>query len=91
MANENYKDVQLGFDRTQLYKEFTQPQINRSTALQSVMSFCKFNQLKMTNTEIMALCIKYINFIETGDTNWAKSVDSYLEKKYKDNDGILID
>lgn len=80
----NYQDLQLGFDRTQLYKEFTQPQINRSTALQAVMSFCKFNQLKMTNVEVMALCNKYINFIETGNTDWAKAVDKYLMEKYEE-------
>jgi hypothetical protein len=91
MANQDYKDLQLGFDRTQLYKEFTQPQINRSTALQAVMSFCRTNQLKMTNVEVMALCNKYVKFIENGDTSWAKTVDKYLEDKFQDTDGVLID
>jgi hypothetical protein len=87
----NYQDLQLGFDRTQLYKEFTQPQINRSAALQAVMNFCKINQIKMSNVEIMALCNKYVNFIETGDTSWAKLVDKYLAEKLQENDGVLID
>ena len=83
-SKKSYEDLQMGFDRTQLYKEYTQPQINRSTALQAVMSFCKVNQLKMTNVEVMALCNKYISFIETGDTSWAKTVDKYLMSKYEE-------
>ena len=76
--------MNFGFDRTQLYKEFTQPQINRSAALQAVMNFCKVNQIKMTNVEIMALSNKYFSFIETGDTSWAKTVDKYLMDKYEE-------
>lgn len=87
----NYQDLQLGFDRTQLYKEFTQPQINRSSALQAVMNFCKINQIKMSNVEIVALCNKYVSFIETGDTSWAKIVDKYISEKFQENDGVLID
>jgi hypothetical protein len=83
-TNNNYQDLQLGFDRTQLYKEHIQPQINRSTALQAVMNFCKFNQLKMSNVEVMALCKKYIDFIENGNTEWAKAVDKYLMDKYEE-------
>ena len=82
-SKQSYEDLQMGFDRTQLYKEYTQPQINRSAALQAVMNFCKFNQIKMSNVEIMALCNKYISFIETGDTSWAKIVDKYLMYKYE--------
>jgi hypothetical protein len=80
----DYQELQLGFDRTQLYKEHIQPQINRSAALQAVMNFCKINQLKMSNVEVMALCKKYIKFIETGDTEWAKTVDKYIMDKYEE-------
>lgn len=83
-SKQTYENLQMGFDRTQLYKEFTQPQINRSSALQAVMNFCKVNQIKMTNVEIMALCNKYISFIETGDTSWAKTVDKYIMDKYEE-------
>jgi hypothetical protein len=83
-SKKSYEEMSFGFDRTQLYKEYTQPQINRSAALQAVMNFCKVNQLKMTNVEIMALSNKYISFIETGDTSWAKTVDKYLMDKYEE-------
>jgi hypothetical protein len=83
-SKKSYEDLQLGFDRTQLYKEYTQPQINRSAALQAVMNFCKVNQIKLANVEIMALTKKYVDFIETGDTSWAKAVDKYLMSKYEE-------
>lgn len=83
-SKKSYEDLQYGFDRTQVYKEYTQPQINRSTALQAVMSFCKFNQLKMTNVEVMALSKKYVDFIETGSTEWAKAVDKYIMDKFEE-------
>lgn len=79
-----YEELQYGFDRTQVYKEFTQPQINRSSALQAVMNFGKINQIKMSNVEVMALTKKYLLFIETGDTEWAKTVDKYLMDKYEE-------
>jgi hypothetical protein len=78
---KSYENLSFGFDRTQMFKEVIQPQNNRSTALHAVMSFCSVNQIKMTNMEIMALCKKYVNFIENGDIAWAKSVDEYLAKK----------
>ena len=83
-SKQSYEDLQMGFDRTQLYKEYTQPQINRSAALQAVMNFCKINQIKMSNVEIVALTKKYLDFIETGDTSWAKIVDKYLMDKYEE-------
>jgi hypothetical protein len=83
-SKKSYQDLQLGFDRTQLYKEYTQPQINRSAALQAAMSFCNLKEIKMTNVEVMALCNKYVSFIETGDTSWAKTVDKYIMDKYEE-------
>ena len=82
----NYQDIQLGFDRTQLYKEYTHPQIIRSTALNTVMDFCKMNGIKLNTKETIAMVNKYVNFIETGDTSWVKTVDEYIVKKYEDID-----
>jgi hypothetical protein len=82
-SKKSYEDLQLGFDRTQLYKEYTQPQINRSAALQAAMSFCNLKEIKMTNVEIMRLSQRYVEFIETGDTSWAKIVDEHITKNYK--------
>lgn len=79
-----YENLQLGFDRTQIYKEYTHPHYVRMNAMEAVMKFCHLNQLRLTNKETMALVNKYVKFIETGDTAWAEKVDEYLMKKYEE-------
>jgi hypothetical protein len=76
-----YETMAMGFDRTQLFKEWVQPQINRSSALSTTMTIIESNGLKLTNKEILALCEKYILYLETGDTTWADSVDNYMKTK----------
>jgi hypothetical protein len=88
---QDYENLQMGFDRTQLYKEYTQPQINRSTALQATMNWSKVNQYKLELPEIIALTNKFVQYIETGDTSWMKKTEKYLQEKMQEIDGILID
>ena len=88
---QEYENLQMGFDRTQLFKEFSQPQITRSTALQVTLNWCKVNQYKLELPEIMALTNKFVQYIETGDTSWMKKTEKYLQEKMQDMDGILID
>jgi hypothetical protein len=83
---KTYENLQMGFDRTQLFKEYTHPQIIRSTALTTVMDFCKMNGIKLNTKETIAMVNKYVKFIETGDTAWVKTVDEYIIKKYEDID-----
>tara|TARA_R110000868_G_scaffold65849_1_gene196706 strand:+ start:272 stop:529 length:258 start_codon:yes stop_codon:yes gene_type:complete len=82
-----FQDLQLGFDRTQLYKEHIQPQINRTAALRAVLDFSKMNQIKLTTKELIKMTERYIQFIETGDKSWVELVDNYLLAKY-DEDNI---
>ena len=85
MENKNaYEQHELGFNRTQLYKEHTHPHHIRQSAVIAVMEFCKLNQLRLNTKETFALVNKYVLFIETGDTKWAEKVDEYLIKKYED-------
>jgi hypothetical protein len=77
-----YETMAMGFDRTQLFKEWVQPQINRSSALSTTMTIIESNDLKLTNKEILALCEKYILYLETGDTTWADTVDDYINKNH---------
>lgn len=89
MANETkkpYEDLQMGFDRTQLYKEYIQPQINRQSALNNVLSFCKMMQIKLTTEELFLLVDRFQSFIETGDSTWAKKVDNFIKAKYEEQD-----
>jgi len=88
---QDYENLQMGFDRTQLYKEYTQPQINRSTALQATLNWCKVNQYKFELPEVIALTEHFVDYIETGDTSWMKKTEKYLQEKMQEIDGILID
>jgi len=81
----------MGFDRTQLYKEYTQPQINRSTALQATMNFIRVNQYQLSLTETIALSENFVKYIEDGKTDWMKKTEQYLQNKLQDIDGVLID
>jgi hypothetical protein len=80
-----YEDLQMGFDRTQLFKEHQLPQLNRSTALQSVLSFCKLNQIQPTTQELFQMTERYVAYIETGDREWVKMVDNYIKSKYEED------
>jgi hypothetical protein len=77
-----HETMAMGFDRTQLFKEWVQPQINRSSALSTTTTIIQSYGLKLTNKEILALCEKYILYLETGDTTWADTVDDYINKNH---------
>lgn len=90
-TNKNYEDLQLGFDRTQLFKEYTQPQITRSSALNATMDWCKINQYPLSLSEIIALSQHFVSYIEEGKTDWMKKTENYLKDKHQTVDGVLID
>jgi hypothetical protein len=81
---KNYEEVQMGFDRTQLYKEYIQPQINRSSALSNVLSFVKIMGLKPTTEELFLMVERFQSFVETGDKDWVKRMDKFIKEKYED-------
>lgn len=78
---KNYQDLQLGFDRTQLYKEYVQPQINRSTALRTTIEYCTLHGIQLNVKETMTMTKRFMEYLETGDTSWMDKMESYLEKK----------
>lgn len=79
-----YEDLQMGYDRTQIYKEFIQPQINRTSALNNVMSFVKMMKITPTTEELFLLVERFESFIETGNKDWVNKVDMYVERKHKE-------
>jgi hypothetical protein len=89
--NKPYETQQMGFDRTQLFKEYTQPQITRSSALNATMDWCKINQYPLSLSEVIALSQHFVAYIEEGKTDWMKKTENYLKEKHQDNDSILID
>ena len=82
MANQNnYQEHELGFNRTQLFKEWNQPQINRSTALKITVEYCTLNDIQLGVKETMQMTKRFMDYLETGNTDWMDKMDSYLEKK----------
>jgi hypothetical protein len=81
-----YEDLQMGYDRTQVYKEFIQPQINRTSALNNVMSFVKMMKINPTTEELFLLVERFQMFIETGDKQWVTKVDTWLKDKYEEQE-----
>ena len=76
-----YEDKQFGFDRTQMFKEHTHPQIVRQSALSFTMEFCKLNEIKLTTGEILAMNRRMVQYIETGDESWAELADGHIFNK----------
>lgn len=76
-----HENLQLGFDRTQLFKEWVQPQINRSSSLSSTIEYCRINKIQLSVKETIAMCKRFEEYIETGNTSWMEKMDEYMEKK----------
>ncbi len=89
MANQNnYQEHELGFNRTQLFKEWTQPQINRSTALRSTIEYCTLHGIKLDIKLTMLMTKRFMEYLETGDTSWMDKMESFLEER-KQLEGVL--
>jgi hypothetical protein len=78
---ESYQDKTLGFDRTQLYKEYMEPQIRRQSALKSAVSIMEAHELKLSINDLMLLTKRIDQFIETGNSSWSSQFDSYVKLK----------
>jgi len=78
---KNYDDYQLGFDRTQLWKEYEAPMIRRQTALNAAQSFFANNDIKYSAIELKTLYVRFLNMIENGDTNFFEELDKHIKKK----------
>ncbi len=78
---KNFKDLQLGFDRTQLFKEYVQDQINRSTALRTTIEYCTLHNIKLDVEITMLMTKRFVEYLETGDTSWMKKMETYLQEE----------
>lgn len=79
-----FEDKQFGFDRTQMFKEWTHPQIVRQSALSFTTDFCRINGLQLTTTQLLALNRRVCEYIETGDESWTELADSHIFNKPKE-------
>lgn len=81
MQPEDYKNKQLGFDRTQLYKEFEGPIIRRAAALKMAQDFFSHNNIPYTPLELKTLIMGYMDYIEKGDMTIFTRLEKYLLDK----------
>ena len=81
---KNYQDHQLGFDRTQLFKEYVQPQINRSSALRTTIEFCTLHGIQLNVKETMLMTQRFMEYLETGDKFWEDKMEKFVEDKKKE-------
>ena len=78
---KEFQKTPLGFDRTQLYKEYMEPQIRRQSALKSAVSIMEAHELKLSINDLMLLTKRIDQFIETGNSSWSSQFDSYVKLK----------
>ena len=75
---KKHTEYALGFDRTQLFKEEIQPQINRTSALSNVMDIIKIHNLKPSVKEYALLVDRFVQYIETGDMSFFERIDKHF-------------
>lgn len=78
---KNYENKPLGFDRTQLFKEYTQPIVNRQSALKTAMTLMTSHDLKWSMKDIMLVTQRLITWMETGDDSFVEKMDQYFKLK----------
>jgi hypothetical protein len=78
---ESFQEKPLGFDRTQLYKEYMEPQIRRQSALKSAVSLMEAHELKLSVNDLLLLTKRIDQYIETGNSSWSSQFDSYVKLK----------
>lgn len=81
MQPEDYKNKQLGFDRTQLYKEFEGPMIRRAAALKMAQDFFSNNNIQYSPLELKTLIMGYMDYIEKNDMSIFTRLEKYLLDK----------
>jgi hypothetical protein len=76
-----FEEKPFGFDRTQMFKEWTHPQIVRQSALSFTTEFCQVHGLKLSTGELLALNRRIVQYIETGDESWTELADGHIFNK----------
>lgn len=87
---ENYKNKPLGFDRTQLYKEYTQPIVERQAAIKTALSLMEAHNLQWSMSDLMLVTKRLVHWMETGDDSWVKKMDEYFKLKSDEKLGELF-
>jgi hypothetical protein len=89
MNPKEYQNKQLGFDRTQLFKEYESPIIRRGVALAAAQDFYSNNNIEYTPLELKSLVIGILSFLEEGDMQIFNKLQEYLDKKQAKEELLL--
>lgn len=81
MKPSDYENMKLGFDRTQLYKEYEGPMIRRAAAMNMAQKFFDTNEIKHTPLELKSLYLGFCKLLEENDTNVFNKLDAYLSSR----------
>jgi hypothetical protein len=79
--NKKYDDYGLGFERTQLWKEYEAPMIRRQTALNAAQSFFANNNIEYSAMELKAMYKNFLNLIEVGDDTFFQRLQDHIDNK----------
>jgi len=79
---KNYENKPLGFDRTQLFKEYTQPITNRQAALKTAITIMTAHNVQWSMKNIMDVVTRLTQWMETGDDAWVERMDKYFALKH---------
>jgi hypothetical protein len=70
--------LKLGFDRTQLYKEYEAPMIRRQSAMTFAQRFYEQRGINASAHDLKLLYNRFLEMIETGDDTFLDRIDTYL-------------
>ena len=73
MANKKWSELDYGFDRTQGFKEYTQPINVRTTALTQSIELIKIFAINVSVVELFNIQSEMFNYLETGETKVFKT------------------
>ena len=76
------EELKLGWDRTQLWKEYEGPMIRRQSAMTFAQRFYEQRGIKCDAHDLKLLYNRFLEMIETGDDTFLDRIDTYLEKVY---------
>ena len=74
MGNKNWMDMCNTYDRTQGFKEYTQPIIIRTSALTQSVELIKLFGIDVTVVELFNIQTEMFNYLETGETKVFKTL-----------------
>lgn len=76
------EELKLGWDRTQLWKEFEGPMIRRQSAMTFAQRFFEQRNIQCDAKDLKLLYNRFLEMIETGDDTFLDRIDTYLLNVY---------